>query len=299
MPAELIHVIEFQGNEVMSARELHTILESKRQFQNWFKFKKEQLNLIENTDYQELNISKSNDITNLLNQSKIGGDRKSIDYALTLQAAEIIAISENTEKGKEVARQIIERKNKQIEVLKNYVEKRDAEMKILVEQISTQLALQTSTFESMFARMEEKQMTNQEEAMEWIKEIHEMLEEKTQQSIKQEQPTKQLSATQVNFPTKSTIEKPEPQLSKLMDYIFIKASESIVRGSFVFEYAEVYEATGISLQNSNTLLTKLEKQKVINIVWANGICKSVSLNNLKPIPPEQKKTGFFGKLFSK
>lgn len=83
----------------MSARELHTFLESKRDFSNWIKDRIEKYGFIENQDYELLN--------NFGEQSGRGGHNK-IEYALSIDCAKEISMVEGNEKGKQARRYFIE-----------------------------------------------------------------------------------------------------------------------------------------------------------------------------------------------
>ena len=85
------------GNEevsAVSARDLYSALEIKKQFADWIKAQINSLNLIENTDF--IMISPKSEIKGK------GGDRRSKEYILTLDAAKHIAMASRTPKGKEV-----------------------------------------------------------------------------------------------------------------------------------------------------------------------------------------------------
>ena len=102
--ANLIRVTKKQvGNESIqtaNARELWKFLEVKQQFTDWIKNQIESLDLEENFDY--ILVSHKSEI------KKHGGDRKSIDYILTLDIAKHIAMASRTEKGKEIRQYFIE-----------------------------------------------------------------------------------------------------------------------------------------------------------------------------------------------
>ncbi len=78
------------GKKAVSARELHTFLESKQEFANWIKNRIEKYGFIENQDYELLN--------NFGEQSGRGGHNK-IEYALSIDCAKEISMVEGNEKG--------------------------------------------------------------------------------------------------------------------------------------------------------------------------------------------------------
>ncbi len=92
---ELIKIQEQNGNSVVSARELHSFLESKQEFSNWVKNRIEKYGFQENIDFTTI-LSKSN------------GGRPTIEYALTIDTAKEIAMVEGNEKGKQARRYFID-----------------------------------------------------------------------------------------------------------------------------------------------------------------------------------------------
>ena len=85
------------GNDVetVSARELHTFVESKRQFVDWIKDRIARYGFVENQDY----------ITFSQNNEK---GRPSQEYFITLDMAKQLAMVENNEKGMRVRKYFIE-----------------------------------------------------------------------------------------------------------------------------------------------------------------------------------------------
>ena len=81
--------------ETVSARELHTFVESKRQFADWIKNRVEKYGFVENVDY----------ITFSQNCEK---GRPSQEYFITLDMAKQLAMVENNEKGMQVRKYFIE-----------------------------------------------------------------------------------------------------------------------------------------------------------------------------------------------
>lgn len=92
---ELIKITEQNGQRVVSARELHSFLESKKQFADWITHRIKKYGLIESVDYQTLS----------LNGEK---GRPSIEYALTLDAAKELSMVEGNAKGKQARKYFIE-----------------------------------------------------------------------------------------------------------------------------------------------------------------------------------------------
>jgi phage anti-repressor protein len=98
---ELIKVTEENGKQTVSARDLHRALEVGRDFSTWIKGRIEEYGFAEGEDYHL-------DSPNLGNQDVgWGGDRRSIDYLLSVGMAKEIAIMENNKKGREIRRYLI------------------------------------------------------------------------------------------------------------------------------------------------------------------------------------------------
>lgn len=99
MTNELIKIsTDEKGNNAVSARELHSVLESRQQFGDWIKNRIEKYDLVENEDYLVFHNSMKN----------LSGGRPLTEYALTINAAKELAMVEGNEKGKQVRRYFIE-----------------------------------------------------------------------------------------------------------------------------------------------------------------------------------------------
>ena len=92
-----LHPQTINGNavETVSARELHTFVESKRQFADWIRNRIEKYGFVENVDY----------VTFSQNCEK---GRPSQEYFITLDMAKQLAMVENNEKGMQVRKYFIE-----------------------------------------------------------------------------------------------------------------------------------------------------------------------------------------------
>lgn len=95
---ELIKITEQNGKKAVSARELHSFLESKRDFSNWIKDRIEKYGFIENQDFEVFNKFGENP----------NGGRPQIEYALSIDCAKEISMVEGNEKGKQARRYFIE-----------------------------------------------------------------------------------------------------------------------------------------------------------------------------------------------
>ncbi len=97
MAEELIKISDYNGQKAVSARELHTFLESKRDFSNWIKDRIKRCDLIENQDFEVFNNFGENP----------NGGRPLTEYALTIETAKEISMVENNSKGKQARRYFI------------------------------------------------------------------------------------------------------------------------------------------------------------------------------------------------
>lgn len=95
---ELIKITERNGQQAVSARELHKFLESKRDFSNWIKDRIEKYGFIENQDFEVFNNFGENP----------NGGRPAIEYALTIDTAKELAMVEGNDKGKQARIYFIE-----------------------------------------------------------------------------------------------------------------------------------------------------------------------------------------------
>ena len=92
---ELIKITEYNGNQAVSARDLHKFLEITERFSSWFE-RMLQYGLVENIDYQGCEFFNA-----LANQTLT-------DYALTLDCAKEISMIQRSKKGKEAREYFIE-----------------------------------------------------------------------------------------------------------------------------------------------------------------------------------------------
>lgn len=99
-----INKADFNGAEINSvnARELHAVLESKRQFADWIKARIDEVDAIENIDY--IIVSQKNET--MTEQGKKVSIRN--EYILSTNIAKEIAMLERNEIGKKVRRYFIE-----------------------------------------------------------------------------------------------------------------------------------------------------------------------------------------------
>ena len=95
---ELIKITENNGNQAVSARELHAFLESKQDFSNWIKNRIEKYGFVENQDFEVFNKFIENP----------SGGRPKTEYILSMDMAKELAMVEGNEKGKQARKFFIE-----------------------------------------------------------------------------------------------------------------------------------------------------------------------------------------------
>ncbi|WP_372835604.1 antA/AntB antirepressor family protein [Pontibacterium sp.] len=95
--------------EAVNARELHRFLEVGRDFSNWVKARISKYGFVEKQDYI---LIRQNGRTN-----GKGGDRRSIEYFVTVGVAKELAMVENNEKGRQARLYFIECERRLIEKL--------------------------------------------------------------------------------------------------------------------------------------------------------------------------------------
>lgn len=94
----IIRIEERNGQQAVSARELHCFLESKKDFSSWIKDRIERYGFVQGVDFEVF--------THIGENSK--GGRPSIEYALTVDAAKELSMVEGNDKGKQARRYFIE-----------------------------------------------------------------------------------------------------------------------------------------------------------------------------------------------
>jgi anti-repressor protein len=99
---ELIKIIENNGNQVVSARDLHLKLGVGRDFSTWIKDRIEKYGFVEGRDYQK---SQSPNV----GTGDFGhtGGSPTVSYLFTISAAKELAIVENNENGRQVRQYLI------------------------------------------------------------------------------------------------------------------------------------------------------------------------------------------------
>ncbi len=91
-----------QPTQLVDARLLHGFLDVRRDFSNWIKSRITEFDFELGTDFMVFDSPKS------ANQNGRGGDRRSIDYFLTIDMAKELAMVERTPRGRQARRYFIE-----------------------------------------------------------------------------------------------------------------------------------------------------------------------------------------------
>lgn len=107
---ELIKIIEEDGKQAVSARELHEFLEVGRDFSTWIKSKISRYDFQENVDFTRLTQMGESEDSNL--------KTKKIEYVLSLNMAKELAMLENNDKGRRARRYFIKCEENLIEAVK-------------------------------------------------------------------------------------------------------------------------------------------------------------------------------------
>ncbi|WP_051959892.1 antA/AntB antirepressor family protein [Sphingobacterium sp. ML3W] len=92
---EIIKINDHNGQSVVSARELHEFLESKRDFSTWIKQRIQKYGFVENDDFSRFT------------QKVEANNATSIEYALTLDTAKELAMVEANDKGRQARKYFI------------------------------------------------------------------------------------------------------------------------------------------------------------------------------------------------
>lgn len=115
---ELIKVFKKDNKEMASGRELHEYLGVGRRFTTWIQGRIDEYGFEENVDFTVVSlISQNGEIKN----SK-GGDRKSVDYLITLDMAKELCMLEKNELGRTARKYFIER-DKKLTAIENDIRK--------------------------------------------------------------------------------------------------------------------------------------------------------------------------------
>lgn len=100
--SELVTISERNGRSAVSARELHQVLQSRKDFSSWIKDRINKYGFVENQDFEVFTQFGENS----------NGGRPQKEYALSLDMAKEIAMVEGNERGRMVRRYFIEAERK-------------------------------------------------------------------------------------------------------------------------------------------------------------------------------------------
>lgn len=95
---ELIKIHDTKTGRVVSARDLHTLLENKRRFSDWIKQRIAQYGFVENQDYTSFHKSVKREVGSSVRQ----------EYAITIDMGKELCMIENNSQGKKARRYFIE-----------------------------------------------------------------------------------------------------------------------------------------------------------------------------------------------
>lgn len=107
---ELIKITEQNGKQAVSARELHSFLESKQDFSTWIKNRIDKYDFLEGIDFQKLYFDYRGNLLNINLHNIVDSDYQrvaKIEYALFVDCAKEISMVEGNEKGKQARRYFI------------------------------------------------------------------------------------------------------------------------------------------------------------------------------------------------
>lgn len=93
-----------ENQQLVNARDLHSILESGQEFTNWVKNRIEKYGFVENEDYRLINLSSGNNQG--LRRFLPGGNKT--EYHLSLDMAKELAMLEGNDKGRQARRYFIQ-----------------------------------------------------------------------------------------------------------------------------------------------------------------------------------------------
>ena len=106
---ELIKITEKEGQQLVSARELHEFLGVKTKFTDWFNGRIKKYEFIENGDF--ILVSEKKETNNPKNPTT-----EIKDYAITIEMAKELSMVENNEKGKQARKYFIQCEKKLKEI---------------------------------------------------------------------------------------------------------------------------------------------------------------------------------------
>ena len=106
---ELIKITEKDGEQIVSARELHQFLGSKQQFSDWIKDRIKKYGFVNGQDFEVFH--------KIMNNPE--GGRPQIEYTLTLDMAKELSMVEGNKKGKQARQYFISCERMLKDILQN------------------------------------------------------------------------------------------------------------------------------------------------------------------------------------
>lgn len=122
--------------QTVSAKQLHKVLCVGNDFSTWIKGRIEQYEFIEGEDYiifDSLNFRNQSTKNDQSWETKRGGDRRSIDYILTISTAKELSMIENNEQGRAIRKYFIRCEEQLKEVAPIVYKKEVARLKARIE----------------------------------------------------------------------------------------------------------------------------------------------------------------------
>lgn len=139
---ELIPISDNNGKRAVNARDLHSFLESKRDFSTWIKDRIKSYDFIEGVDFQSFTEIVEREI----------GATKRIEYALSISMAKELSMIENNERGRQARKYFIACEENKHELSRKEL----ALMVIQAEEEKERLALENKKQQKQIEKLQPK-----------------------------------------------------------------------------------------------------------------------------------------------
>ena len=139
---ELIPISDNNGKKAVNARDLHSFLESKRDFSTWIKDRIKSYDFIEGVDFQSFTEIVEREI----------GATKRIEYALSISMAKELSMIENNERGRQARKYFIACEENKHELSRKEL----ALMVIQAEEEKERLALENKKQQKQIEKLQPK-----------------------------------------------------------------------------------------------------------------------------------------------
>ena len=139
---ELIPISDNNGKRAVNARDLHSFLESKRDFSTWIKDRIKSYDFIEGIDFQSFTEIVEREI----------GATKRIEYALSISMAKELSMIENNERGRQARKYFIACEENKHELSRKEL----ALMVIQAEEEKERLALENKKQQKQIEKLQPK-----------------------------------------------------------------------------------------------------------------------------------------------